>query len=250
MLNKRELFLGIVWIISLPAMFGQTSFSIQGRIGLTAGMSSIKDAGDFSQYFRTRFYYSDNKGIALRLKFSNPLSIEAGYEANNIGLEVIENFYKLLCDTCNEKGGVFNGTGFQFVSIPLRLSYDLKISNRLLFQPTIGLQAGFTNHGYINLAGWGGQGYSLKLTEIKRKSGFALGAQYGGEISWRVTKKATHLQYITLLFLHNVGLLTNHEFTYTSYAENYGTSERIVNFKASYLGATIGYRYFLTKLRE
>jgi hypothetical protein len=247
---KKLLTLFIAWIFLYLTSFSQTTVYIQARGGVTAGMSHIKDAGEYSKYFRTRFYYGQNTGLAIGLKFPNRLSIEAGYENNIIGIEVIENLRNLVYDTVHEsiRHGVYKGTGFTYHCIPIRFSFDMDLSKRLIFQPTLGLQFGYNRDAYTNLGGWGDTGISLKLTKSEYKSGYTVGFQYGGELAWRATKKTrNHQQYFTFLVLHNIGLITNYVHTYSSYAQGYGTFQRVVNFRASYLGATIGYRYFLTK---
>jgi hypothetical protein len=125
---------------------------------------------------------------------------------------------------------------------------DVNLSKRLIFQPMLGLHLGYNRDAYTNLGGWGGSDYSLKLTKSEYKTGYTVGFQYGGGLAWRATKMAKrHQQYFTFLLLQNIGLITNYVHTYSSYARGYGTFQRVVNFRASYLGATIGYRYFLTK---
>jgi len=230
--------------------FSQPAIYFQARGGVTAGMSHIKDAGEYSQYFRTRFFYAQNSGLAIGLKFPNRLSIEAGYENNIIGIEVIENLRNLVYDTVHEsiRHGIYKGTGFTYHCIPIRFSLDIDLKKRLVFQPMLGLQLGYNRDAYTNLGGWGDTGISLKLTKSEYKSGYTVGFQYGGELAWRATKiTRKHPQYFTFLLLHNIGLITNYVHTYASYAQGYGTFQRVVNFRASYLGATIGYRYFLTK---
>ncbi len=239
----------MAWNFLSLSSFSQTAVYVQARGGVSAGMGSIKDAGEYSQYFRTSPYFGQNTGLAIGLKFQNGLSVEVGYENNIIGIRVIENLRNLVYDSIQEsiRGGIFKGTGINYHCIPIRFSLDMDLSKRLVFQPILGLQFGFEPGGYTNLGGWGGPGISLKLTKKDRLTGYTVGFQYGGELSWKATKKAKHPQYLTFLLLHNAGLFTNNVFTYSSYAEGYGTFQRVVNFRASYLGATIGYRYFLTK---
>ncbi len=248
---KKLIAIFIAWTFLHLNCFSQTAVYFQVRGGVTAGMSNIKDAGEYSQYFRTQFFYAQNTGLAIGLKFPNRLSIEVGYENNEIGIQVIENLKNLVYDTVHEsiRQGYYKGTGFTYHCVPLRFSLDMDLSKRLVFQPTLGLQFGHNRHAsYTNLGGWGGPGYSLKLIKSEYKSGYTVGFQYGGELAWRATKNARrHPQYFTFLLLHNIGLITNYVHTYSSYAEGYGTFQRVVNFRASYLGATIGYRYFLIK---
>ncbi len=247
---KKLIAIFIAWTFLILTCFSQTAIYFQVRGGVTAGMSNIKDAGEYSQYFRTRFFYGPNTGLAIGLKFPNRLSIEAGYENNEIGIEVIENLKKLVYDTVEggRRHGIYKGTGFGFQCVPIRFSLDIDLSKRLIFQPMLGLQFGYNRDVYTNLGGWGGQGYSLKLTKSEYKTGYTVGFQYGGGLAWRATKNARrHPQYFTFLLLHNIGLITNYVHTYTSYAQGYGSLQRVVNFRASYLGATIGYRYFLNK---
>lgn len=246
----KKLFTSVACCLLCFFAFPQPAVYFQVRGGVTAGMSRIKDAGAYSQYFRTGLYFGQNTGLAIGLKFPNRLSIEAGYENNIIGITVIENLRNLVYDTINESilRGIYKGTGFTFHCIPIRVMLDVNLSKRLIFQPMLGLHLGYNRDAYTNLGGWGGSDYSLKLTKSEYKSGYTVGFQYGGGLAWRATKMAKrHQQYFTFLLLQNIGLITNYVHTYSSYARGYGTFQRVVNFRASYLGATIGYRYFLTK---
>jgi hypothetical protein len=239
----------IAWTFLSLSSFSQTAVYVQARGGVTAGMSRLKDVGEYSRYFRTKFYYGQHTGLAIGLNFPNRLSVEAGYENNEIGIEVIENLKKLVYDTIEggRRHGIIKGTGFTYHCVPIRFSLGISISNRLIVEPMLGLQLGYHRHSAIYLAGWGGPGYNLRLSKAEHKTSYAMSLQYGGGITWRATNKdRQHPQYLTFLLLHNAGLITNYIDTYTINTLSYGSFQRVVNFKASYLAATVGYRYFLT----
>ena len=129
----------------------------------------------------------------------------------------------------------------------MRVSYKLPLSDRFNFFPLAALQIGTTNDGFILLdspqAGFG-------LLKVEKKTNWTFALQLGGELSWQITRKAKHKQYLTLLLVLDKGLNTNHVFTYQTFVANHGFEQRVVNYSASYAGAMLGYQYTLTKSKQ